>query len=325
MAWVSLGVFLLLIALAWSGLLACVLAGHLLRPPRMTDGKALVVLGRLSPADLGLSHSPMNFTVPDAAQPGRSIRLTGWWLPAAVPSERCVVLLHGYADAKVGAIAWAPTWHGLGWNVLAIDLRGHGESEGRHSTAGFYERDDLDAVLNALRQERPGATRRLALFGVSLGGAVALATAARRSDLDAVIVESVYADYLTAVRAHGRRLAMPLEWTHPIAFRIAEWVSGARFADVRPVDLIPRVAAPLLLIHSGADSFVSPADQSRLDAALAQRSAIGERWVIEQAEHTLGLQRDPQAYRDRLAAFLDRALVTPTAAIPKPPAEQTVQ
>ena len=44
-------------------------------------------------------------------------------LTSRAESDRCVVLLHGYADAKVGAIAWAPMWHELGYHALAIDLR----------------------------------------------------------------------------------------------------------------------------------------------------------------------------------------------------------
>ncbi len=311
MAWVSLCVFLLLVALAWAGVLTWMMAIHLLRPARMTDGKAIAVLRRLSPEDLGLAYSPMNFTVADAANPGTTLRLAGWWIPAGAPSDGCAIILHGYSDAKVGGIAWAPTWHSLGWNVLALDLRAHGESEGQNSTAGYFEREDLDAVIDSLRQEKPQATTRLALFGVSLGGAVACAVAAGRDDLHAVVVESVFADYLSAIRTHGRRLAMPLEWSHPWAFRLAGWLSGARFGAVGPVDLIPRINAPLMLIHSGGDSFVSPADRDRLDDAFSTRPAdsVSERYVIDDAQHTLGLLTDPSAYQHRLAQFLARASV----------------
>ena len=73
---------------------------------------------------------------------------------------RCVTLLHGYADAKVGAIAWAPLWYSLGYHILAFDLRAHGESEGAYSTAGYFERHDLNQLLNQLRAERPSETRQ---------------------------------------------------------------------------------------------------------------------------------------------------------------------
>ena len=41
--------------------------------------------------------------------------------------------------------------HDFGYHVLVIDLRAHGESGGSHSTAGFFERHDLNQVINDLR------------------------------------------------------------------------------------------------------------------------------------------------------------------------------
>src|SRR5215208_1856185 len=85
-------------------------ARSILRPPRMTDGKALYLLRRLSPEDIGLRYEQGSFTVRDV-KTGERLKLAAWWIPAADPeTDRCVVLLHGYADAKVGAIAWAPVW-----------------------------------------------------------------------------------------------------------------------------------------------------------------------------------------------------------------------
>ena len=104
------------------------------------------------------------------------LRAAAWWIPAHAPSTCTILLIHGRGDAKVGAIAWAPTIHALGWNILAIDLRGHGESEGVHSTAGYFERHDVAQVINQFRAARPVATETLAIFGVSLGAAVATAT-----------------------------------------------------------------------------------------------------------------------------------------------------
>src|SRR3954452_2525061 len=151
MAW---GLLLLaVVLLALGALLAAgtvaLMAWSLLRPPRMTDGKAAWLLQRLSPGDLNMPYEDARFTVRDQ-RTGEPLRVAAWWIPcpaaAGRTSDRCVVLLHGYADAKVGAIAWAPVWQKLGFNILAPDLRADGESEGRESTAGFYERHDVDQV-----------------------------------------------------------------------------------------------------------------------------------------------------------------------------------
>src|SRR5436305_1396341 len=112
------GLLILLSLLTW------LMARFLLRPPRMTDGKAAWVLKRLTPLDIGLSFTPLNFSIRDEFSKN-NLRIAAWWIPHE-NSDKTVILLHGYADAKIGAIAWAPLFHELGYNILALDLRAHG-------------------------------------------------------------------------------------------------------------------------------------------------------------------------------------------------------
>jgi hypothetical protein len=145
-------VMLLTLALLCAALII-LMARTLLRPARMTDARATWVLQRLTPMDLDLEYSESPFTVRDE-RTGKPLKLAAWWIPCAT-AKRTMLLIHGYADAKVGAIAWAPLFHSLGWNLLAIDLRAHGESEGTQTTAGFFERHDVAQVINQLRPARP--------------------------------------------------------------------------------------------------------------------------------------------------------------------------
>ena len=288
------------------------LARMLLAPPRMSDGKALYVLRRMSPGDLGLPFEPASFDLP-ATDHSAAIRIAAWWIEAPAASNKTVIIIHGYADAKVGALAWTPTWRELGYNALLIDLRAHGESGGTICTGGVLERDDLDAVLNQILVQRPDQMRELVLFGISLGGAVALAVAARRSDVDAVIADSVFADYASAATSHGKLIGAPLPGMLPLSIRWAEHLAGVRFADAAPVDSIKKCACPVMLIHGDADPFV-PEDQAlELGEALIKRgNAMDDHWIVEGAGHVLSIAADAGAYRTRLNAFLDRAIVIGT-------------
>lgn len=306
MAYLALILFLLAIGLAWAGVLIFFMARHLLSPRRMTDERAFVRVNRTSPNDLGLSFMPMGFTVQDAASRGK-IRLAGWWIPAAGPSTRTVLVVHGYGDAKVGGIAWAPTWHALGWNVLAVDLRAHGQSDGAHSTAGYYEQDDLDQIIVGLRNEKPVATQTLALFGISLGAACVAAVAAGREDIAAVILESPYADYRQAVRRHMERAGFPLVTATELICRTAEWLSRSDFKPVRPSVTIPRISAPLLAITGDADPLI---DIPAIADAIAKRPSgrITQHAILPGVGHITGLAADPDGYTQRLADFMSQAL-----------------
>ncbi len=307
MNYVTIIFLLLAVAIILCGLITLMMAIHLLKPPRMTDGKAQYILKRIDPSDLGLTYETCDFVVQDDAS-NQPLKIAGWWLPTENPSQRTVIILHGYSDAKVGGIAWAPMWLSLGWNVLALDLRAHGQSGGDYSTAGYFERDDVSQIIDQLNAARPQSTSQLAIFGVSLGATIAAAVAARRDDIHAIIMESPYSDYLSAIKQHGRRLGMPIEWAFPLAMKIAEIISGAKFDEVKPVDLIPKAHAPLLVIHAGNDTFVNQFQVDQIRESMSSRSAekITMHQIIPDCEHTLGLNKDPEQYLKIIKTFLNK-------------------
>jgi hypothetical protein len=273
------------------------IARMILRPPRMTDGKAMYLLHRLSPGDLGLNFENQNFTIRD--QTNKPLTIAGWWIPAQLQSGRCAVLLHGYADAKVGSIAWAPMLHDMAINVLAIDLRSHGESGGRYSTAGYWERHDLEQVIDQLKALHPAQTEKLILFGASLGAAVAAAVAAGRDDLNAVVLDSPFTDYRRAVAAHIRLLGLPGGWLLGTALRLAEFLSGSKFDAVRPIDTIRQIRCPLLIVLGDQDELLDPQDMADLRAATANVA------IVNDVSHLMAMQADPAGYATRIRNFLD--------------------
>ena len=255
---VALGA-VLAIALVW------IVALMLLCPPRMNDARALVRLRRLYPSDLGMDFQDQTFSVLDEST-GNKLNLAAWWIPNPIPSQKCVVLLHGYADAKVGSIAWAPMLQSMGFHILALDLRAHGQSEGKYCTAGFWERHDVNQVIDQLRAQRPDQTRQLVLFGASLGAAVATAPAATRNDLFAVVLESTFADYSHAIAHQADRIGLPGTHFQRLSLWAAEKIARCDFSAVRPIDLIPKITCPIMAISYSDDPFVPMEDAKALRA-----------------------------------------------------------
>ncbi|MEM6562662.1 MAG: alpha/beta fold hydrolase [Planctomycetota bacterium] len=275
------------------GLLAFANLRLLLRPPRMDDARALRRLGRLTPNDVGLEWEPCDFET-------RGITLRGWWMGRA-GSDRTAVLVHGWAGGKVDAIAWAPLWHRLGWNVLTYDHRAHGDSGGDLCTHGHEERHDLAAVLGQLRTARPDHTRRLALFGVSMGAAVVAAHTAEHNDVDAVVLDCPYTSFPEAARHHADHFGFPLPGSAPLMIKLAERRTGADFAALGPVRTIPSITAALLVMHSTADPYTPADDAERLREVVA---GVGGTWATFDAPHVAGYAAEPERYEKVLATFL---------------------
>lgn len=299
----TLGLVLLAVGGVLCAGIVILLARSLITPPRMTDGKAAWVLKRLSPGDLNLRFEEASFVVRDAKN-GEPLKIATWWIPNSQANGRCVILIHGYADAKVGAIAWAPTWHSLGWNILAIDLRAHGESGGHNCTGGFLERHDVNDVINQLRTTRPAETDHLALFGVSFGAAVAVATAALRDDIGAVVLDSPVPDFALGAIIHMERLGAPGGIPLRLAVALAQRITGARYDQVRLLDLLPKLRCPLLIIAPEYDALLDHGMGEKLRETLATKP--GSRYcVVPSSSHLMALATDPGEYRNIISAFLD--------------------
>jgi pimeloyl-ACP methyl ester carboxylesterase len=304
------------------------MARGLVRPPRMTDGKALYLLNRLTPRDLGLAFEPVAFRVRDG-RAGLPLTLAAWWIPVAAggaPAGRTVVLVHGYADAKVGALAWVPAWHGMGFDVLAVDLRAHGESDGTVCSAGFHERHDLVQVVHQLVAERPAAGRTLVLFGASMGAAVVAAAAdllngedsdrptaggegtvaAARPVVAGVVLESPFADFRSAAAAHLDRLGLPGGWVRRAAVALAARLAAADFAAVRPADVVRRLRCPVWVLAAGDDAYMSAAEAAEIERAVAARPAgagDGAYVRFDGVEHLMAVVDAPDEYRAALRVF----------------------
>jgi pimeloyl-ACP methyl ester carboxylesterase len=224
---------------------------------------------------------------------------------------KCAIIVHGYADAKVGGIAWAPLLFSLGYSVLAVDLRAHGDSDGCCTSAGFWERHDIGQIINQLKSTSPAQTRQVALFGISLGAAVVAAAAALRSDLAAVILECPFADFRSAAASHANRAGAPGPMFQKMAFALSERIAQCDFSEVAPVATLPRISCPIMVIQSADDPLVELPDRQRIQQAMQLRRQSDKPsayWELQGVHHVMGLRDESEAYRRRVEEFLTGAL-----------------
>jgi pimeloyl-ACP methyl ester carboxylesterase len=276
------------------------------------------------------------------------VRLAARWLPAEPTDEdwspdphEAVLLLHGYSGSIApDLVEYGPFLRATA-GVLGLDFRGHGESEDGPTTFGPLETEDVAGALAWLGER---GIRRVALFGTSLGGIVAIAATVVLGDgslpgaeADPAAPIAPAAPPRPAIVAIVADSAAP-ELVIPVASRLRgparRFVAGRLFDAIarrlgsdpretepaRVVGLIEPV--PLLLIHGESDTTVPLADGRRL-AALAGRSA--EHWVVPAAEHSAGHATAPADYETRVTAFLRAAFAAareerPIIAAPGPPA-----
>ena len=219
---------------------------------------------------------------------GNGVTLRGWFCASQSARRATIVYLHGIADNRSSSTGVVARYLPRGFDVIAYDGRAHGESGGEFCTYGVHERRDLQAVIATV----PAGP--VILIGTSLGGAVALQTAAHEPRVSLVVGAEVFSDLETVARERAPRL-LP-EWAIVRAFRIAENRAGFAIADASPLAHGPRVVAPVLLIHGDRDVETSIEHSIRVLEALAGRRGL---LTVPGAGHNQSLSGDVWVEVDR--------------------------
>jgi dipeptidyl aminopeptidase/acylaminoacyl peptidase len=253
------------------------------------------------PDNLGLKYEDVYFPSRDG------LTLSGWWLGAG-DSSRVVVMIHGAnghrADPGIGTLDIARELVDAGYNVLMFDLRGHGQSEGKHISLGYYEQRDLLGAIDYVKQR---GMSKICVIGFSMGAATALMTAASCKEIDAIVADSSFAYLADIVEPQfSKRSSLP-KFFIPLILLVAKKVHGIDLSMPKPVDAIRQFTKPpVLIIHGGQDNTVSVEHASIL--ARASRNPDTRLWIVPEAEHVGSYRARPKEYITQVLSFFEQAL-----------------
>ena len=164
------------------------------------------------------------------------VSLHGWWLESRGAS-RTLLFLHGNAGNLTGRLPWLVALSRLPANVLAIDYRGYGLSDGTPTEEGLAE--DARAAWGWLTREKRISPGTIIAYGNSLGGAVA-ARLAQEREVGGLILTSTFTSIPEMARRH-----MPF---------VPRFLVRTRW---NTLERLPEIAVPVLIIHSREDELIA--------------------------------------------------------------------
>ena len=210
-------------------------------------------------------------------------------------------MLHGFSGHRLPELAAFVPWLAERHHVLQFDFRGHGESDAGLVTLGTHERRDVEAAVAYLAARGLGPT---ALFGISMGAAIAI-VAAPELPVAAVVADAAFAELRHPVANRMREVGYPLVGIGSRAI-VAAAALRARSRLTDPIRAVSHIAPRgLLLIAPKADALTSWRQSVRLYEAAREPKEL---YVVEGAAHAEAYATDPEEYRRRVLAFLERHL-----------------
>ncbi|MCF0117776.1 MAG: alpha/beta hydrolase [Bacilli bacterium] len=193
----------------------------------------------------------------------------------------------------------------LGQNVLLIDQRNHGTSEGKWITFGIKERYDVGEWINYIN-DRFGRETTIYLYGVSMGAATALLASLNKdlpSNVKKVLVDCPYSSCKDITIAVGESYGIPSWITKAILYPSCRLYGHFSYNDGDILKEIKNAKIPTLIIHGKADTLV-PHEMSIKIAE--QNKKMVQLELFDNADHAMSFMEDNARYKKLIKDFLNK-------------------
>ena len=218
--------------------------------------------------------------------------------------DRTVIILPGRRETLIYSYYYANPYKESGVNVLVIDQRAHGLSEGKYSTGGIREAEDVSLWMEYMHKEHN--QKYIYLHGICVGTCVAImvSTKYKTDYLKAVILDSAFISYKEIYKNHYLESGHKL---FPVYYQIWFWFkffTKCNINDSNPEMYMPRFDLPVLFIWGTKDVYCLP-EKSKI---LYEKCASNQKEIewFEGAEHSRVRLSNEEHYDGLVSDFLAR-------------------
>lgn len=233
-------------------------------------------------------------------QTASGLSIDAWYAAADSAAKGTVILFHGIGGTRMNNLDEANEFRYLGYHIMMIDFRGHGNSEGNRSTIGFREAEEVKLAVEYVKKKGEST---IFLYGSSMG-AVSVARAVWKYELKlaGIILEMPFYSLQTYLKARAGQIGFP---TQPFAFFTTFWIGAEKgFNGYRHKTSLyaKSVHCPVLIQWGTEDRFVNEKEiESVYEAVGTEKKKLV---VYQGADHESLLRKDPVKWREEINLFL---------------------
>lgn len=239
------------------------------------------------------------------------LNLTSTLIMNENPTNKFIVLVHGVSICYVGSLKYFDIFYKNGFNLLIVNQRRHGKSEGKYSTYGFYEKYDVNMWIEYLKS-RFGNDIILGLHGESMGAGTVMETIPLNDSIKFVIEDCGYSNFHELIgfqitHAYKNRLVRKI-LRPSLIFANFFMKTKAKFSmkKIVPIDIVASTSLPMMFIHGKEDYFVPW--YMAVDLYKAKTKGYKELYLVEGAKHAEALEVNKILYEKKIMTFIEKAL-----------------
>ena len=232
------------------------------------------------------------------------LKLVGKLYRTEGESKKFIISMHGYRSTSEDFMCAMPFFMSLGYNVLGVDQRAHGESEGKWITFGIKERYDALSWCNYLI-ETYGSDIKIILDGISMGATTVLMASGLDlpSNVKGVIADCGFTSPWDIV-THVARVDMHIP-KFPLLYLMlptVKLICGFGLKDESSESAVKKSSLPILYVHGLADDFVPHEMSVRAYNARPENSRLVS---VKDALHGMSYVIDEETCKRELKYFLN--------------------
>ena len=236
------------------------------------------------------------------------ILISALHLKPSQPNGNAILICHGLAHDKLSGIRYVQYLLKEGYELVLIDFRNHGQSEGTITTYGHFERQDLLGTIRYLREQ--GFQGKLGILGASMGAAIALLTAAETDEISVMVLDSPYASLQQMCDAWARKVTKFPELFIKLPVQLAYWWLFLMYRfwvpEIAPCISAQSVRCPVFLIHGGADQRIPSFHSEQIYENLPGEKEL---WIAQDVDHLGVYLRHTEEYEQRVVGFFHKHLL----------------
>ncbi|MFK2824281.1 alpha/beta hydrolase [Bacillus sp. B190/17] len=219
------------------------------------------------------------------------------------PGGPYMIFCHGVTETKVNSVKYMNLFLRRGFNGIIYDHRRHGESGGNTTSYGYYEKEDLQAVVHELIR-REGQDVSFGIHGESMGAATTLLYAGLVEDrADFYIADCPFSDFRAQLIHQMKR---EIKAAPRLLIHLAEWAVFLRgrfhLTHVSPLEAVKHIQKPVLFIHSEEDDYILPSMTKEL---YEHKKGQKDLYLAPKGAHAQSYNEDPEAYQQAIDYFLE--------------------
>ncbi len=235
-------------------------------------------------------------------------KLTIYYLENKSPTKRFIIMSHGHTYTHHGCLKYARMMMKYGYNIILYDQRYHGDSGGKFTTLGWYEKDDLyDIITDTIN--RYGKDITIGLYGESMGSATVLLEASIDNRVKYVFsdcgfsnLEKLVREILSVKSKPYIKIFLPFG---KIMFRI---FTGVKMSRISPINALGKITVPIFFAHGKDDNFISYKHSENMydsyngpkQIFIAQNNSL----------HAEGYLKDEMKYEEAVKEFYNKFIKT---------------